>query len=98
MENLFKKNSIEIKKYYHFYNEVFWKVLKSDESDKARFYYSTKIDIVHEILKNLLFKRVIYKEREMYDLLKQNSIKTGILTAESIMHVRYASYKTASYN
>ena len=98
MENLLKNNLIKIKEFYHSYNEVYWKVLKSEESDKPKFYYSTKIDNVREILKNLLYKKVQYKESEMYNLLKKNSIELGISTAESTMRARDTSYRSVAYN
>jgi hypothetical protein len=75
MENKLNNNLIEIEQYYHSFNDVIWKKLKSGDSDKPKFYYITKIDKIRDKLKDILYNFKKYTEKDIYELLINNSVK-----------------------
>lgn len=87
MENLLSYKSIEMLEYYNQFKDVIWKVNKND-SDKAKYYYQTNIDILKPILKELLYKLKRYSNTEMFGILERYSINLPNSVAEDLIKMR----------
>lgn len=83
-----KNKLIQLKQCYYSYNEIFWGKMKNDESDKPKFYYVTKIDSIINILKNILYDYKKYNEKDIYEILINNSDEVSNSEAYDIMKRR----------
>lgn len=72
---------IELEEYFHNYQDILWKVRKSDDSDKAKYYYHTKIKGILDVLKELIYGINNYDGKKIFNLLADNS--KGISNGEA---------------
>lgn len=72
MEYILINKEIEIEQYFHEFEDVIWKVKKKN-SNKARYYYKTKISSIQNILKDLIYDINRYDVNKLFDLLLKNS-------------------------
>ncbi|QDY18248.1 hypothetical protein [Clostridium botulinum] len=94
LNNILGKYDIEIEEYFEDYDEVIWKKNKtyklSNGTDKIepKYYIITKIKNISNVLIDILYKTKEYKNKELYDILINNSETKGISDTEEIIKRR----------
>ncbi|ELC8441051.1 hypothetical protein QYB59_000046 [Clostridium perfringens] len=87
IENVIASKGIELEQYFHSYKDVIWKVKKKD-SEKAKYYFSTKIKSIKNILKEVLFTSKKYGSNMLIRYLEESSKKLYNGDAKDLIRMR----------
>lgn len=85
IETYLKSKNIIFKAYFHEYGDALWAVVNNRESEKAKYYYITKVNNnILDILKKLLFYNNRFDKEELFSIFENNSKNIGISDARGL--------------